>query len=91
MRIKPTTSLDKAALIHDIEYLRGDQFKADNNMWLNLVRDNPLDFPLANYARAAFLVKDIVGYQTDIDIDSYNMLKNIVKNEYDLGKMDFYD
>lgn len=90
-RIKPTTKLDRAALIHDIEYLKGDQWKADNNMWKNLVRDSWTNIPVANAARAAFLIKDVVGYETPVDNIGYHELRTIVEQDYDLGDMKFYD
>lgn len=91
LRIKPTTTLDKASLIHDIEYLKDDQFKADNNMWINIVKENPLLIPIANATRAAFLVKDVIGYKTEQDLESYKYLKDIVERDYELGNMTFYD
>lgn len=91
LRVQPTTVLDKAALIHDIEYLKGDQWKADNNMWSNLIRDNPLNLPLANMTRLAFLTKDIIGYDGGEDRQSYQQLREIVERDYNLGKMKFYD
>lgn len=89
--MRPTTTLDKAALIHDIEYLKGNQWKADNNMWSNLLRDNPLNLPLANMTRLAFLTKDIIGYDAAQDKASYDELRSIVERDYDLGNMKFYD
>jgi hypothetical protein len=92
-KIKPTTFLDAAAMIHDIEYIRGDQFKADNNMYMNLLRHSILNFPVANYIRAAFLFKDVIGYPTDTDFDLYSYLKNKVIEYNLLGEysmMKFY-
>lgn len=88
---QPTTFLDRAALIHDVEYLAGDQFHADNNMWLNLIRHNPLALPIANAVRLGFLLKDVIGYNPEVNRNKYIMLKNLVRNDYDLGKMNFYD
>lgn len=85
----PINTLDKASMIHDIEYLKKDQFKADNNMWLNIVRENPLLLPVANFARLGLLAKDLVGYKPITDEDEYLQLKNLVKQNYDLGRMKF--
>lgn len=90
-RIRPTTTLDIASLIHDVEYLTGEQFKADNNMWKNIVRSAPYLMPIANNARLAFLAKDLIGYDVPIDHGAYHELKDIVTNEYDLEGMQFAD
>lgn len=91
LRIQPTTSFDKAALIHDVEYLRGDQFKADNNMWKNLIRDNPFNFGIANATRLGFLLKDVVGYDSTPNQSDYQQLRQEVEDNYNLGNMKFYD
>lgn len=78
-------------MIHDIEYLKKDQFKADNNMWLNIVRENPLLLPVANFTRVGLLLKDLVGYKPETDEDKYKLLKNQVKKSYHLGRMKFND
>lgn len=64
-------------MIHDIEYYRGNQFKADNNMYTNIVKDNPLLIPYANLIRAGFLVKDIFGYDVPVNDEQYEHLKQL--------------
>lgn len=91
LRVKPTTSLDKAALIHDVEYLKGNQTKADNNMWLNMVRDNPFNFGVANAVRLGFLLKDLIGYDVKESKQDYLDLRKQVEDNYDLGAMKFYE
>ncbi len=61
----PTTFLDAASLIHDIEYIYySDQTIPDNNMFKNLL---PYSLIVASVTRAAFLVKDIVGYSFPLE------------------------
>jgi hypothetical protein len=90
-RIKPINTLDKASMIHDIEYLRGNQWKADNNMWSNIIKENPLYAPIANLTRGVFLIKDLVGYNTDRDLEDYSQLRDIAERDYDLNRMSFYN
>ncbi len=78
-------------MIHDIEYLKGNQWKADNNMWMNLMRESKLNLPLANATRAAFLIKDLIGYDTPISNQKYKYAKKLAIEKYNLGKMKFYD
>lgn len=60
-------------------------------MWHNIVKENPLYTPIANITRAAFLIKDIFGYDTKPDQQSYKDLRDVVERDYDLGKMSFYN
>lgn len=89
--VAPTTDFDKASMIHDIEYLYLPQRVADDNMWKNLVRESIFNIPAANFARAAFYLKDIVGYQTDKDQIGYVEAKQLAKSQFDLGNMKFHD
>lgn len=90
-QVKPRNFIDEASLIHDIEYMKkNNQFNADNNMWLNLVRRHSWMYPLANLVRIAFIAKDISGlkandYEND---DVYNYLKDKAFRPY---KMKFKD
>lgn len=77
-------------MIHDIEYYRGNQFKADNNMYRNIVKQNPLLTPLANLIRAGFLVKDIYGYDVPVDDDDYEHLKLLSIQNGFAEEDDFY-
>lgn len=91
MRVQPTNNFDRAALIHDIEYIRGNQKQADDNMWLNLVKQNPLLLPVANATRLAFYAKDLIGYDQTPNLALYQELRDDVESNYDLGRMEFYD
>lgn len=89
---QPVNTFDKASMIHDVEYVKpGNQWSADNNMWLNLVKEAPYLLPVHNLVRAAFLVKDLFGYHPPTDQALYDYTKEKVKNTYDLGSMSFYD
>lgn len=89
--VKPTTDLDLAALIHDVEYLGLDQHTADRNFRKNLIRQSIFNFPLANFTSVAFTLKDLVGYPVEHDEQAYKYAKKLAKEKYDLGKMKFYD
>lgn len=88
--VLPTTDFDKAALIHDIEYLYLPQREADDNMWLNLMRESVFNLPAANFSRAAFYLKDFVGYPVDRDHVAYLEARELAK-DFDLGRMKFKD
>lgn len=74
---RPISGIDAAALIHDIEYYRGRQFQADNNMFNNLIREYPYLPGIALYTRFLFLLKDVVGYDTEVDDLEYQTLKRV--------------
>jgi hypothetical protein len=59
---KPTSVYDSAALIHDIEYFNPELTNsgADNNMWSNIVRANPLLIPHANVVLAALSARSLL-------------------------------
>lgn len=91
-RTAPVSAFDRAAMIHDIEYVKpGSQWQADNNMWLNSVRETPYLLPLHNMVRAVFAIKDIVGYKQNTNQQLYNTLKNEALTNMDLGTMTFSD
>lgn len=91
-KVQPTNVFDKASMIHDVEYVKsGNQWRADNNMWLNLVKETPYLLPIHNMVRAAFFVKDLFGYNTPTDDNLYAYTKDQVKKDYDLGRMSFAD
>jgi hypothetical protein len=71
--------LDRAALIHDIDYINPDvsQFDADNRMWLNLVNKSFTNLPLANYTRLILLAKDLFGYSPPKDRNAYLSLRRL--------------
>jgi hypothetical protein len=83
-QVKPfPTTLDQAALIHDIEYMKpNNQFKADNNMWKNIVKTNPFLLGVANNIRLLFLIKDVLGFKRNdyTNLNVYNDLKRKSKN-----------
>ena len=87
---KPINTLDKAALIHDIEYYKGNQFKADNNMFKNIVKHNPMMLPYASLIRAGFLIKDVVGYDVPVNDSQYKHLKELAINKGYASEDDFY-
>lgn len=88
---KPINLFDRAAMIHDVEYFNGNQFKADNNMWQNIAKQGYLYQPIANIIRMGFLLKDIVGYdEAGTNKEKYEILKSYVKKHYDLQGMEFY-
>jgi len=91
--VKPISNLDRAALIHDIEYLNGNQFQADNNMFKNMVKNDIFSFPLAAITRASFFFKDIFGYHPRENKQDYNHLKSIVnanKKYFGVEDYNFY-
>jgi len=90
---KPTTAIDAAALIHDIEYFRGDQAIADQTMFDN-INQNVLLAPFANIAKLAFKVKDLFGYNVKTDEKAYQQLKNYaISNDFlsEYPQMQFTD
>lgn len=61
--LRPTSGIDAAALIHDIDYLSGRlQSDADKYMWHNLVEEYPYNPGVASTALLGFQVKDLFGY-----------------------------
>lgn len=89
---QPTTVFDKASMIHDVEYVKpGNQWRADNNMWLNLVKEAPYLMPIHNMIRAAFLIKDLGGYAPNTNEELYSLGKSKVQEGYDRGHMTFAD
>lgn len=91
-KIQPTTVFDKASMIHDVEYVKpGNQWRADNNMWLNSVKEAPYLLPIHNMIRAAFLVKDLAGYKPTTSEELYKLSKSKLQEGYDQGHMTFAD
>jgi len=78
--VLPTTGLDAAALIHDVEYLKHTQYDADKNMIENV---GPL---LGLPTALAFAIKDIVGYDVPKNITQYDELKKILEEDTDFQK-----
>lgn len=76
---KPINSLDQAALVHDIEYMRPNvnQFAADNKMWTNAIKANIFNLPTANISRLGLLLKDLVGYRPNSSLHDYQLLKQL--------------
>lgn len=71
--IRPTTFLDAAALIHDIEYLfYHDQSIPDQTFYLNVSR---YSLAVALTAKLAFKVKDLYGYHFKLQPKEYFELK----------------
>lgn len=91
--VKPINDLDKASLIHDIEYLNPylSQYGADNNMWKNMIKAGYVNIPLANFTRLALLIKDLVGYKVNKDLETYNLLRKEVELNEIAKDMDFSD
>lgn len=76
------TGLDAAALIHDIEYEKGNQWEADNNMYQNLMKEYPYIPQIANFTRLSLLVKDLIGYKPKINSRLYQPMKEqAIKNK----------
>jgi len=85
----PVTGIDAAALVHDIEYLTGiPQTTADNQMWLNLMREYPFNPAIATTTKLAFLAKDLVGYDTQTNEKLGLKLYNHVRKT---GMLDGYN
>ena len=82
-KVRPTNAFDAASLIHDVEYLKENQFEADNNMYLNINRQSLLNIPVSNYIRTSFLVKDIIGYKIEKNEKLYLLLRKRIE-EYKL-------
>lgn len=78
-RVKPTTALDTAALIHDIEYLYLDQDIADKNFRDNLFRNG--NYLLGDLSIPAFGIKNLVGYNVEKQPQLYHLLRNIAERE----------
>lgn len=80
-KIKPINDLDKASLIHDIEYSNPQisKFKADNNMWINLMKKDILNLPIANYTRLALFLKDFTPLmnKNKTDFNKYKAMKQL--------------
>jgi hypothetical protein len=53
------------------------QFQADNNMWLNLVKKDITNLPLATLMRAGFLIKDMTRIMKNnkTDKEKYKRMK----------------
>jgi hypothetical protein len=88
----PTTYIDRAALIHDIEYIKpNNQDVADNNMIANMDREFFLGKPVHNFIHKLFIAKNIIGYNPPTNLELYNAAKTFAKLQFDLGKMRFSD
>lgn len=59
---KPVSGVDASALVHDIEYLTGEQKRADSNMVSNLLKKYPFTPMIPLTAKGGFMAKDLVGY-----------------------------
>jgi len=85
----PVTGIDAAALVHDIEYLAGvPQTTADNQMWVNLIKEYPFNPAIASTTKLAFLAKDLVGYDIKTNERLGLKLYNVVKKT---GMLDGYN
>lgn len=73
--VKPTTALDAAALVHDVEYLSGLYKQADENITYNLTKVNP---SLAVPTYLAMKVKDVVGYEPKANPLEYKLARDMV-------------
>lgn len=87
--VLPINTLDKAAMIHDIEYLANNKFKADNNMWLNIIREKPYLLPLANLVRIGLLFRPLLPMEFKPDYKEYHRLKKIAEKTQNLNRMQF--
>lgn len=77
--VLPINTLDAAALIHDVEYLKFGQTSADDNYVLNVMKQNKLYVPIAPAIRAAFYIKDIFGYNTHLEPAKYLAARKLIK------------
>lgn len=76
--VRPTTFLDAAALIHDIEYLYyHDQSIPDQTFYLNV---GQYSLAVALTAKLAFKVKDLYGYHFKLQPVEYFELKALSKS-----------
>lgn len=73
--IKPTTALDAAALVHDVEYLSGLYTQADQNITYNLTKVAP---SLAVPTYLAMKAKDVVGYEPKVNPLEYKLARDMV-------------
>ncbi len=73
--VMPINRMDAAALIHDIEYLGLPQWIADQNAIKNA---GPI---YGKLMKAAFAVKDVVGYDIKLQPELYEHLREIVSND----------
>jgi hypothetical protein len=80
-RTLPTSRLDAAALIHDIEYLGISQKEADENMRYNT--NSIYHIPL----KAAFAMKDLYGYEVEQNLTDYAFLRDFVTRDPEFSEL----
>lgn len=80
--LEPVDYIDKAALVHDIEYLReGNKLAADYNMFKNLNRQRP-DLLLINTAIFLGLVASTPFYNPQKNHRVYQAARNKVERDF---------
>ncbi len=83
----PTTYIDKAALVHDIEYMKpNNKMKADLNMYKNLMKQAPYLFSLNTIVYKGLLLSTPF-YQPVGDNDMYYKAKEYAIKHYDVKDM----
>jgi hypothetical protein len=83
--------MDKAALIHDIEYMKPNNQKiADRNMITNM-NSSTFNIPLHEGIHKIFIAKDLIGYNPPTNEQLYKIAKDYAKYRFELGEMRFAD
>jgi hypothetical protein len=84
---KPVSYIDKAALVHDIEYMKpNNKMSADLNMYKNLMKQAPYLFNLNTYIYGALLVSTPF-YQPTGNLDMYEKAKQYAIENFDVKDM----
>lgn len=83
--MQPVSYIDKAALVHDIEYLKpGNKFTADVNMYKNLNKQKPTAIVL-NTAIFDALVLSTPFYSSETNEKVYEAAKQYAITNYDVA------
>jgi len=90
---KPVSGLDKASLVHDLEYIRDKtRTHADNHMATTLFKEYPLNPQIASLSRGAFYIDQLLNGNKRMgnDIAKYDQLSKIAVQEK-LIDLDYLD
>lgn len=79
-KVMPKNKLDAAALIHDVEYLNGNQQEADARMVRNVSK------PLKPLVWSAFKAKDLIGYKPRVNTKLYDKALKKINTDPDYVK-----
>lgn len=90
-KVKPINNLDRASLIHDIEYSKStNDIRADLNMVKNIIKKDPTDIPIAMLTGIAFALKNALGIRLSRKNGNYDKLKALAINNKLANERDFY-